>query len=103
MSSNKTRYPAAYPTEYHSEPRPCAKINPAMPRNDAADRYSPEIAAAFNGGETSRAPTTTVSSTTTAIAPTEAKSVIVVGPVDPVGEGYEALLEAACLVVVEDP
>src|SRR5580698_2530819 len=96
-------------------------MRPAMPMKDAAERYSPEMAAAFTGGETSRAatmksagvrairmpraPTTTVSSTTTAMAATETNSVIgVIGrSVDPVREAHETLLQAASLIVVEDP
>ena len=33
---------------------PVTKTNPATPRNDAPDRYSPPIAEAFQRGETAR-------------------------------------------------
>jgi len=42
------------PTGYHSGSGPCTAISPATPKNDAADRYSPEIAAAFQPGRTVR-------------------------------------------------
>ena len=38
------------PTGYHSASAPYLAISPATPRNDAAERYSPEIAAAFHCG-----------------------------------------------------
>ncbi len=82
--SSSARYPAANPTGYQSTSTPCLSTSPAMPRNDAADRYSPLIAAAFQAGLTSReatsrsevvrasrspyAPMTTVASTTATIA-----------------------------------
>ena len=40
------------PTGYHSASAPYLAISPATPRNDAAERYSPEIAAAFHRGPT---------------------------------------------------
>ncbi len=42
------------PTGYQSASTPSRRISPAMPRNDAADRYSPEIAPAFDAGPTVR-------------------------------------------------
>jgi len=42
------------PTAYQSESTPSLRINPAMPRNDAADRYSPVIAAALRRERTMR-------------------------------------------------
>ena len=42
------------PTGYHSASGPYTAISPATPRNDAAERYSPEIAAAFQAGRTVR-------------------------------------------------
>jgi len=42
------------PTGSHSALAPSFISRPAMPRNDAADRYSPEIAAALNQGVTAR-------------------------------------------------
>src|SRR4029079_2465631 len=42
------------PTGYHSAPTPPLTTSPAMPRNDAADRYSPDTAAALNAGEIRR-------------------------------------------------
>ena len=42
------------PTGYHSASGPYTAISPATPRNDAAERYSPEIAAAFQPGRTVR-------------------------------------------------
>ena len=68
------------PTGYHSAPTPPLTTSPAMPRNDAADRYSPDTAAALKAGEmrreatrksdvvriaaTPRAPMSSVASTT---------------------------------------
>src|SRR5436305_8257944 len=52
--SNSARYPAANPTGYQSTSTPCLSTRPATPRKDAADRYSPLIAAAFQAGLTSR-------------------------------------------------
>ncbi len=82
-----------------------------MPRKDAAERYSPEMAAALSAGGTCRAatmkssgvratrmpraPTTIVSRVTNAIAATAAS---VTGGVDQVGEPG---LELAGLTVVE--
>src|SRR5215211_2293991 len=48
--SNRARYPAAKPTGYQSTSTPNFITNPAMPRKDAAERYSPPIAAAFQFG-----------------------------------------------------
>ncbi len=42
------------PSGSHSAPEPSFICSPAMPRNDAAERYSPEIAAAFHHGVTAR-------------------------------------------------
>jgi hypothetical protein len=42
------------PTGYQSASTPSRRISPAIPRNDAADRYSPEIAPAFEAGPTVR-------------------------------------------------
>src|ERR1700722_13955884 len=86
-----------------------------MPRNDAAERYSPEIAAALIAGGTwraatmkssgvratrmPRAPTMIVSRVTNAIAPIAASDIGRPGPrVDQVGEPG---LELARLAVVE--
>src|SRR5580700_3821367 len=73
-----------------------------MPRKDAADRYSPEIAAALSAGGTWRAPTTMVSRVTTAIAPMDAsgigRSPRPARRIDQVGEPG---LELAGLAVVE--
>src|SRR5580693_4372313 len=89
-----------------------------MPRTDAADRYSPEIAAALSAGGTwraatmkssgvratrmPRAPTTMVSSVTTAIAPMDAsgigRSPRPARRIDQVGEPG---LELAGLAIVE--
>src|SRR5690348_5960221 len=87
-----------------------------MPRNEAADRYSPEMAAAFSPGGTSRAatrkssgvlamrtplaPTATVSSVTTAIAAT-AGTLIMEPPADRVDQVDEACLQLPGLAVVE--
>src|SRR5258705_13396119 len=53
-NSSNARYPAAKPTGYQSMATPFFRISPATPRNDAADRYSPLIAAAFHRGLTAR-------------------------------------------------
>src|SRR5918998_1550083 len=53
-NSSSTRYPAVNPTGYHSASTPPLSTNPATPRKDAADRNSPEIAAAFQRGPTVR-------------------------------------------------
>src|SRR3712207_5990580 len=53
-NSSNARYPAANPTGYQSTSTPYRRISPATPRNDAADRYSPLIAAAFQAGLTDR-------------------------------------------------
>ena len=42
------------PIGYHSASAPYLATNPATPRNDAAERYSPDIAAAFHRGPTLR-------------------------------------------------
>ena len=42
------------PSGSHSAPLPSFICRPAMPRNEAADRYSPEIAAAFHHGVIAR-------------------------------------------------
>ncbi len=42
------------PSGYHSAPGPSLSTRPATPRNAAAPRYSPEIAAAFAVGRTVR-------------------------------------------------
>ena len=42
------------PSGSHSAPLPSFICSPAMPRNEAADRYSPEIAAAFHHGVIAR-------------------------------------------------
>ena len=42
------------PTGYHRASGPFTAISPATPRNDAAERYSPEMAAAFQFGPTDR-------------------------------------------------
>ena len=42
------------PSGSHSAPLPSFICSPAMPRNEAADRYSPEIAAAFHPGVIAR-------------------------------------------------
>ena len=39
---------------YHSASAPYLATKPATPRNDAAERYSPDIAAAFQRGPTLR-------------------------------------------------
>src|SRR5260370_40947499 len=86
------------------------------PRNEAADKYSPEIAAALSAGWTSRAatmkssgvratrtpraPTATVSSVTNAIAATAATSGIE-PPVRRANQVNEARLTLAGLMVVE--
>src|SRR4029453_4654885 len=85
-NSSRARYPAANPTGYQSTSTPYRRIRPATPRNDAAERYSPLIAAAFQDGVTDReatrksdvvrakrrpyAPIPTVPSTTTTSAGT---------------------------------
>src|SRR5215467_1150835 len=87
-----------------------------MPRNEAADRYSPEMAAAFSPGGTSRAatrkssgvlairtpraPTATVSSVTAAIAAT-AGTLSIEPSADRVNQVDEACLQLAGLAVVE--
>jgi hypothetical protein len=43
-----------YPIGNHSADAPVRRISPAMPRNDAAERYSPPIADAFHHGRTVR-------------------------------------------------
>src|SRR5258705_11303843 len=53
-NNSRARYPAAKPTGYQSMSTPFLRISPATPRNDAADRYSPLIAAAFHRGLTAR-------------------------------------------------
>src|SRR5689334_18775075 len=53
-NSSSARYPAANPTGYQSTSTPYRSTRPAMPRNEAADRYSPLIAAAFQLGLTER-------------------------------------------------
>src|SRR5689334_20499923 len=53
-NSSSARYPAANPTGYQSISTPFLSTSPATPRNDAADRYSPLIAAAFHRGLTER-------------------------------------------------
>ena len=42
------------PSGSQSAAAPSFISRPAIPRNDAADRYSPEIAAAFHHGVTAR-------------------------------------------------
>ena len=42
------------PSGSQSAPLPSFICSPAMPRNEAADRYSPEIAAAFHHGVIAR-------------------------------------------------
>ena len=42
------------PTGYHSAPIPSFTTSPATPRNDAAERYSPDTAAALSVGEMRR-------------------------------------------------
>lgn len=42
------------PTAYHSVPSPFFSTRPASPSTDAAERYSPAIAIAFQPGETLR-------------------------------------------------
>src|SRR5215469_9591016 len=86
-----------------------------MPRKDAAERYSPEMAAALSPGGTCRAatmkssgvratrmpraPTTIVSRVTNAIAPTAVLVIaLAAGRVDQVGEPG---LELAGLTVIE--
>src|SRR5580698_603006 len=92
-------------------------MRPAIPMNEAAERYSPEIAAALTDGDTSRAatmksagvcairipraPTPTVSSITAAMAPTEASSLIRVRSVHMVYQADELSLQAIGLVVIE--
>src|SRR3954471_6018156 len=53
-NSSSARYPAATPTGYQSTSTPYRRTRPATPRKDAADRYSPLIAAAFQDGLTER-------------------------------------------------
>jgi hypothetical protein len=88
-----------------------------MPMKDAAERYSPEMAAAFTGDETSRAatmksagvrairmpraPTPIVRRMTAAIALMEATSVIRSWSVDTIYQADELFLQAAGLVIVE--
>src|SRR5215467_5281123 len=71
-----------------------------MPRNEAADRYSPEMAAAFSAGGTSRAATATVSSVTIAMAATAGR-LIMKPPADRVNQVDEARLQLPGLAVVE--
>src|ERR1700739_782999 len=87
-----------------------------MPRNEAADRYSPEMAAAFSPGGTSRAatrkssgvrairtpraPTATVSSVTMAMAAT-AGMLGMGSPGDWVNQFDEARLQLRGLAVIE--
>ena len=42
------------PSGSHSAPEPSFIWSPATPRKEAAERYSPEIAAAFHHGVTAR-------------------------------------------------
>ena len=49
-NSSSPRYPAVKPTGYQRASAPYLAISPATPRNDAAERYSPEMAAAFHCG-----------------------------------------------------
>src|SRR5215469_14739018 len=86
-----------------------------MPRNDAAERYSPEMAAALSAGGTwraatmkssgvlatrmPRAPTMIVSSVTNAMAPTAASGIG--PPAHRVDQAGEPGLELACVPVVE--
>ncbi len=53
-NSCSARYPTTNATGYQSASAPTAMISPAIPRNEAADRYSPEIALAFVNGFTVR-------------------------------------------------
>src|SRR5689334_22438925 len=53
-NSSSARYPAANPTGYQRTSTPYRRISPATPRKEAADRYSPLIAAAFQDGLTAR-------------------------------------------------
>src|SRR3954468_7390982 len=53
-SVRSTTWPAAAPIGSHSMSAPYARTRPAMPRNAAAEMYSPLIAEAFHQGETSR-------------------------------------------------
>src|SRR2546430_6813003 len=53
-NSSSARYPAAKPPGYQSTSTPCLSTRPATPRKDAAERYSPLMAAAFQAGLTSR-------------------------------------------------
>src|SRR6476661_9706340 len=53
-NSSNARYPAANPTGYQSISTPFLSTSPATPRNDAAERYSPLMAAAFQRGVTDR-------------------------------------------------
>ena len=90
------------PTGYHSAPTPLLTTSPAIPRNDAADRYSPDTAAALNAGEirreatrksevvriaaTPRAPMSSVASTTgTTASAITARPGLVVGREVPLG------------------
>ena len=52
--SSRARYPAAKPTGYQSTSTPYLSTSPATPKNEAAERYSPPIAAAFQRGLTVR-------------------------------------------------
>src|SRR5882757_1940162 len=83
-SASIAMYPAVKPTPYQSAPIPSFSTRPATPRKDAADRYSPDTAAALSVGEirreatrksevlriaaTPRAPISSVTSTTSTIA-----------------------------------
>src|ERR671917_2176621 len=49
-NSSSARYPAVNPTGNHNASTPPLNTSPAIPRKDAADRNSPEIAAAFQRG-----------------------------------------------------
>src|SRR5215204_2991848 len=51
-STSIATYPAVNPTGYHSAPMPSLTTSPATPRKDAADRYSPDTAAALSSGDT---------------------------------------------------
>ena len=89
------------PTGYQSASTPSRRISPAMPRNDAADRYSPEIAPAFAAGPTVRdatrksevlrtsrtpsEPITADATATRAIAESAIRAVVVTGPLSQEG------------------
>src|SRR5436309_3514518 len=53
-SSMSVRYPAVKPIGYQSASAPSFSTTPATARKDAADRYSPEIAAALRRDRTVR-------------------------------------------------